>query len=133
MMYSIIFMIDVIGTIDFSNAQTIQAYETYPATTDEWEKQIDILCTDDGCYIKYQNTIYEVVDEDGNLIEDYGIDNPLCLDTAVRPINGYYDVVDKDNNVVRTFFKNGIQCNQSHIEQNLDTINEEDENLNKSF
>ena len=132
-MYSIIFMIDVIGTIDFSNAQTIKAYKTYPTTADEWEKQIDILCTEDGCYIKYQNTIYEVVDEDDNLIEDYGIDNPLCLDTAVRPIKRYYDDVEKDNNVVRTLFKNGIQTNKNNVKKNLDVINEEDENLNHSF
>ena len=33
-MYSVIFMIDVIGTIDFSNAQTIKAYKTNLAVND---------------------------------------------------------------------------------------------------
>lgn len=132
-MYSIIFMIDVIGTIDFSNAQTIKVYEKYPSSTKDSERQIDVLCSADGQYIKYNNKIYEILDEDGNFLNDYNMDNPLRLNTAARLINGYYDIIDENNNAVTKFFKNGIQCNQSHIEQNLDTINEEDENLNKSF
>ena len=85
----------------------------------------------------------------------YGNDEPLCLEKSACPINGWYDVLDKDQNITAKLFKNGIQCNESNLEQNykqrkekkkdkintfkkhynknLEVINEEEEHLNKSF
>lgn len=149
-MYSIIFMIEGNEIIDFSEAQTIKAYKTSNS-----HETIEVLCTKYGYYVKHKDVIYKVLDEIDHYNDAYGNDEPLYLEKSASPINGWYDVLDKDGNITAKFFKNGIQCNKSNLEQNykqsyaekkdkintfekhynknLEVINEEDENLNQSF